>query len=118
MQYKSNKKLPTIVLIHALNPYGFKTNRRVNEDNIDLNRNFLSEEEFNYVKSRDPNFSRYVELNKILNPTSKPFSSIFLNELYSMFIALQAVMTYGVSTIKTGRIYVYIVFCWFIKFNI
>ncbi|HEY7427221.1 MAG TPA: M14 family metallopeptidase [Gemmataceae bacterium] len=30
----------TTILIHALNPYGFAWLRRVNEDNIDLNRNF------------------------------------------------------------------------------
>ncbi len=30
-----------VVLIHALNPYGFAWDRRVNEDNIDLNRNFV-----------------------------------------------------------------------------
>ncbi len=30
-----------IVLVHAVNPYGFAHDRRVNEDNIDLNRNFL-----------------------------------------------------------------------------
>jgi hypothetical protein len=30
-----------VVQIHALNPYGFAWNRRVNEDNADLNRNFV-----------------------------------------------------------------------------
>ncbi len=30
-----------IVFIHALNPFGFAWQRRFNEDNIDLNRNFL-----------------------------------------------------------------------------
>jgi hypothetical protein len=30
-----------IVLLHALNPYGFAWNRRVNEENVDLNRNFV-----------------------------------------------------------------------------
>jgi hypothetical protein len=30
-----------VVLIHALNPYGFAWNRRVTEDNVDLNRNFV-----------------------------------------------------------------------------
>lgn len=30
-----------IVLLHALNPFGFSWVRRVNEDNIDLNRNFI-----------------------------------------------------------------------------
>jgi predicted deacylase len=29
-----------VVLIHALNPYGFACLRRVNEDNVDVNRNF------------------------------------------------------------------------------
>ena len=30
-----------LVLIHAINPYGFAHLRRVNEDNVDLNRNFV-----------------------------------------------------------------------------
>jgi hypothetical protein len=30
-----------ILFLHALNPYGFAWRRRTNEDNIDLNRNFL-----------------------------------------------------------------------------
>jgi hypothetical protein len=29
------------VIVHALNPYGFSWNRRVNEDNADINRNFV-----------------------------------------------------------------------------
>ncbi len=76
------KSLPTIVLIHALNPYGFATGRRVNEENIDINRlfyhlssiihelnishlisyifldrNFLSPELWKEVLSRHPNFA-------------------------------------------------------------
>lgn len=31
-----------VVMIHALNPYGFAWNRRVTEDNVDLNRNFVN----------------------------------------------------------------------------
>lgn len=30
-----------VVMIHALNPFGFAWVRRVNEDNVDLNRNFI-----------------------------------------------------------------------------
>lgn len=30
-----------VVMIHALNPYGFAWNRRVTEENVDLNRNFV-----------------------------------------------------------------------------
>ncbi|MEZ5375978.1 MAG: DUF2817 domain-containing protein [Acidimicrobiales bacterium] len=32
---------PVLVFVHALNPYGFSWVRRVNEDNVDLNRNFI-----------------------------------------------------------------------------
>jgi uncharacterized protein DUF2817 len=38
------KQLPTdtaVLLVHAINPHGFAWGRRVNEDNIDLNRNFV-----------------------------------------------------------------------------
>lgn len=30
------------LLVHALNPHGFAAGRRVNEDNVDLNRNFVN----------------------------------------------------------------------------
>ncbi|BCQ57446.1 MULTISPECIES: DUF2817 domain-containing protein [Burkholderia] len=30
-----------VMLVHALNPFGFAWHRRVNEDNVDLNRNFI-----------------------------------------------------------------------------
>lgn len=33
-----------VVFCHAINPYGFSWNRRVNEDNVDLNRNFVDHE--------------------------------------------------------------------------
>ena len=56
-----------LVLIHALNPYGFAWLRRWNEDNIDLNRNFLlSEEAFEGCPMDYPKFDSF------LNPTSPP----------------------------------------------
>lgn len=33
-----------VCLVHALNPYGFKNDRRVNENNVDLNRNAIYDE--------------------------------------------------------------------------
>ena len=33
-----------LVLLHALNPYGFSWDRRVNEGNVDINRNFVDHE--------------------------------------------------------------------------
>jgi len=44
LQTRELERLPAdtaALLIHAVNPYGFAWLRRVNEDNVDLNRNFL-----------------------------------------------------------------------------
>jgi len=57
----------SIVFLHGLNPYGFKHRRRVDQDNIDLNRNFLLEGEA-YSGSPDG----YAELDSFFNPTSPP----------------------------------------------
>jgi Protein of unknown function (DUF2817) len=38
--YEGLPKTVAVALVHALNPYGFAWLRRVNEDNVDLNRNF------------------------------------------------------------------------------
>lgn len=39
--YADMPKDVAVLLIHAINPYGFAWIRRVNEDNVDLNRNFI-----------------------------------------------------------------------------
>jgi hypothetical protein len=54
-----------VVLIHSINPFGFRMLRRANEDNIDLNRNFLLDGES--YKGAAP---VYAQLNTFLNPTS------------------------------------------------
>jgi hypothetical protein len=56
-----------IVLLHALNPYGFSESRRWNEDGADLNRNFLRRGE---AFSGSP--TDYAALNSFFNPTSPP----------------------------------------------
>ncbi|MBT3221975.1 MAG: DUF2817 domain-containing protein [Proteobacteria bacterium] len=56
-----------LILIHALNPYGFAWTRRVNEENVDLNRNFLLNGE-DYSGSPE----MYWKLDELLNPTRPP----------------------------------------------
>ena len=53
-----------IVMIHALNPYGFSHLRRFNEDNVDLNRNFLDHSK---PYPRNPG---YAELEDAITPKS------------------------------------------------
>ena len=42
----------SVVMVHAMNPFGFSHDRRVNEDNVDLNRNFLNFEGANRPHSK------------------------------------------------------------------
>lgn len=55
------------VLIHSVNPFGFSRLRRFNEDNVDLNRNFLTSAD-DYKGAPDG----YARLNRFLNPESPP----------------------------------------------
>lgn len=55
------------VLIHAVNPYGFAQLRRVNEDNVDLNRNFVTTA--GGYSGAPPGYAR---LDRLLNPQSPP----------------------------------------------
>lgn len=64
------RKLPehvAVLMIHAINPYGFAWKRRVNEQNIDLNRNFLRE-----GRSYGGAPEGYRALDALLNPKSPP----------------------------------------------
>jgi hypothetical protein len=61
------RELPTgigCVMLHALNPYGFAWLRRTNEDNIDLNRNFVDH------ARPHPRNPAYEELKDFICPRS------------------------------------------------
>ena len=73
-----------VVLVHALNPFGFAWRRRWNENNVDLNRNFLDDRSFladdgTYAESRRV----YERMNSFLNPRSpqSPFEPYTLQAL-------------------------------------
>jgi hypothetical protein len=56
-----------VVLLHCLNPFGQVHGRRVNEENIDLNRNFLFDgEEYSGAPSL------YARIDRYLNPRKPP----------------------------------------------
>lgn len=54
-----------LVFVHALNPHGFAYLRRTNEDNVDLNRNFL-----NHAAGTYPDDAAYSEVHAALVPES------------------------------------------------
>ena len=57
----------TVVLVHAVNPYGFAWRRRTDEQNVDLNRNFLDRGE-SYAGVP----AHYDRVHRLLNPPAPP----------------------------------------------
>lgn len=55
-----------LVFLHALNPYGFAYVRRVSEDNVDLNRNFLQPGE-----AYEGHPEGYERMDPLLNPVRR-----------------------------------------------
>jgi hypothetical protein len=83
-----------VLLIHALNPIGFDHRRRFNEENIDLNRNFLEASQFEKLREESLS-SLYARLDGYLNPKSPPgrFDGFSLT-------AIWLILRYGFSQLK------------------
>jgi len=56
----------SLLLLHALNPYGFSHLQRTNEDNADLNRNFVD------FAAPWPDGGAYAEIHALLLPSTWP----------------------------------------------
>ena len=78
-----------ILVVHALNPYGMARLRRVNENNVDLNRNFIMSE-----KQRTGSSALYEKLDPFLNPRSPPSADYFYVK------ALYYALRYGVRHLR------------------
>jgi hypothetical protein len=61
-----------LVLVHVLNPYGMTWLRRANENNVDLNRNFLRDDD-----RWEGTPALYRLLDPLLNPPSPPSRDAF-----------------------------------------
>ncbi len=62
-EYKHDLNGPTLIFVHALNPWGMKYYQRTNSNNVDLNRNAI----FNEWPDRDPNVAGYEDLYDLIN---------------------------------------------------
>lgn len=88
---------PSILFVHAVNPHGMAHFRRFNEENVDLNRNYLSEEQWQQVKARDPNIAGYEDLRSVLVPDAPPR---FIDRYVFFVSAVKAVALHGAAKLK------------------
>lgn len=82
------------LFIHALNPYGFRNNRRVNRKNIDLNRNFMVNDED--YKLKNP---AYAEIDSFLNP-KEPVTVHFFSRYSFILSAVKLILQYSLETLR------------------
>jgi len=66
-----------LLVVHAINPWGMRHHRRVNANNVDLNRNFLLPE------MGLPDNPGYAQIAKVLNPEIEPGSWLAANMSYA-----------------------------------
>lgn len=95
-----------LVMVHALNPFGFAWSRRVNEDNVDLNRNFID------WAHDPPHNDAYDDLADLLVPplwdaeTQAATSAALLARAEDLgVVGLQAAITSGQYRHPTGMFY-------------
>ncbi len=79
---------------------GFANDRRVNEDNIDINRNMMKDVEFAQALSRDRNVAFYEDFDFLLNPKSFPTQFVLLNDILNLFNVGYYLVKMGMSSLK------------------
>lgn len=87
-----------LLLIHSINPWGMKYHRRVNENNVDLNRNFIFEEP-GPAEEVNPAYNKAL---KLLNP-AKPLRSAGSPLFYLCLI--NKMLTMGPAVFREAVLY-------------
>ncbi len=84
-----------ILIVANINPYGMKNYRRYNENNVDLNRNFIEDwENFDLSSNKD-----YPKVDKFLQPEGKMGNAFWHEVGFYASLAKEAIFT-GADTIS------------------
>jgi hypothetical protein len=94
--YVQNREGVNILMVHGLNVYGFKNKRRVNENNIDLNRNFVVDR-----TSWNSDDSGYTNLYDYLNPKDEATYG-FWPEVKFLWTAVVKIIRYGLENLRNA----------------
>lgn len=82
-----------LLLIHGLNPWGMKHHRKVNENSVDLNRNFVFDG--NFDPAINPGFH---QVENLINPQRR-IGSFNLESIRFLSGVIKFIFTMGVATI-------------------
>jgi len=93
-----------VLFVHPVNPFGFAHLRRVNENNVDLNRNFLTEQGWKEALSRPPDLAGYQTLNEFLNPSHPTTRSVVVNDFLFWMHSIAPLLRNGILKIKRALV--------------
>jgi len=93
---------PTLVFVHAVNPYGMAHYRRWNENNVDLNRNAMLDSTRAEVLARDPNIAGYGDLDALINPKRPPTAVFAYVSVWASIVWNVAI--HGITTLKRALV--------------
>ena len=105
MQNKTSPSLRkrTTIFVHGLNAFGMANWRRVNENNVDLNRNgHATQADLDEVLSRDPNFAGYETWSHAINPQHAP--RVILDDVMFAFNLLKVFTVSSISELKRALV--------------
>ena len=104
----------TVVLVHALNPFGFMCGRRWNENSVDLNRNMLPADTYGANKFDDRKKEGlaldwdYQAISSVINPGQATWTP-FVDDILFMARVVLTTARFGLARIKqalvTGQYY-------------
>ncbi len=103
---KNHLKLPqdcAVLIVHTINPFGWAFNSRTNEDNVDLNRNFLKHNQSYPINEKYQELYDLINVSRLnsesLHQAIEKFHKYQVDE--GKFAAIQAI-TAGQYTDATG----------------
>ncbi|EIE02081.1 PF10994 family protein [Leptospira licerasiae serovar Varillal str. VAR 010] len=100
---KSAYKLPKnsdFLILHGINAHGFKNFLRVNERNVDLNRNFALKREKLHKKFKN---KKYRKIQSFLNPSSE-FGNFLFEYIFFIIRFLGVVIRFGAKYVLDAAV--------------
>ncbi|ORC90764.1 uncharacterized protein TM35_000071880 [Trypanosoma theileri] len=91
----------SVLFVHAVNPYGMAHFRTTNENNVNLNRNYRSAEDWKSVLARDPNIAKYDD---IVAPLMLSRAPRIADRFVFLYHIIKAFVTKGFYAFKTAII--------------
>ena len=91
-----NLKKTSLLLIHGFNLYGFKNERRVNENNMDLNRSFILDR-----SAFRPDDQKYAQIETFLNPAESPSLGLLSKPIF-LIRSVAKILQYSMDTLRTS----------------